>query len=590
MRQGRFALAAALAVLALLTSAVTTSTQAPAFDLVITGGRILDGSGNPWFYGDVGVKDGRIAAVGALGNATAKRRIDATGKFVTPGFIDLHSHADGGLDDPATRHAPNVVAQGITLVVVNQDGRSPNWPLRNQRALYEKQGTGPNTALMVGHGTMRSRIMQQRDDQFSTEAEIKSMQALVEEGMKDGAFGLSAGLEYDPGRYSETREVVALAKVIKPYGGVYISHERSEGADPMWKVKSDPSPFVSLLEAVQETITIGRESGAIVVASHLKAKGANYWGSSQAATRLIREAREQGIEVYADQYPYETSGTDGSTVLIPGWALRPPDAGARAGTPGDQLQAGAAGRGAGGRGGRGGAGGAAIKDAFKQRLGNDLDAVKIRLDIAHEIDRRGGASRIMINDYPDKKYVGQSLQFVATDLKTTPVDAAIWLQLNGADRAGGARMRGFSLAEIDMDHIMQQEFTATCTDGGIATLGQGLPHARFYGTTARKLRYYTLDRGVITLPFAIRSMTGLPAQILGLKDRGLIRTGQWADLVVFDPGTIADKATFTEPHQYPTGIPHVFVNGIAVIDEGKLTSATPGKVLTPERDSWRYGR
>ena len=590
MRHRRFALAAALAVLALLTSAVTTSTQAPAFDLVITGGRILDGSGNPWFYGDVGVKDGRIAAVGALGNATAKRRIDATGKFVTPGFIDLHSHADGGLDDPATRHAPNVVAQGITLVVVNQDGRSPNWPLRNQKALYEKQGTGPNTALMVGHGTMRSRIMQQRDDQFSTEAEIKSMQALVEEGMKDGAFGLSAGLEYDPGRYSETREVVALAKVIKPYGGVYISHERSEGADPMWKVKSDPSPFVSLLEAVQETITIGRESGAIVVASHLKAKGANYWGSSQAATRLIREAREQGIEVYADQYPYETSGTDGSTVLIPGWALRPPDAGARAGAPGDQLQAGAAGRGAGGRGGRGGAGGAAIKDAFKQRLGNDLDAVKIRLDIAHEIDRRGGASRIMINDYPDKKYVGQSLQFVATDLKTTPVDAAIWLQLNGADRAGGARMRGFSLAEIDMDHIMQQEFTATCTDGGIATLGQGLPHARFYGTTARKLRYYTLDRGVITLPFAIRSMTGLPAQILGLKDRGLIRTGQWADLVVFDPVTIADKATFTEPHQYPTGIPHVFVNGIAVIDEGKLTSATPGKVLTPERDSWRYGR
>jgi N-acyl-D-amino-acid deacylase len=254
------------------------------------------------------------------------------------------------------------------------------------------------------------------------------------------------------------------------------------------------------------------------------------------------------------------------------------------------LQAGAAGRGAGGRGGRGGGGGPAIKDVFKQRLGNDLDAVKIRMDIAHEIDRRGGASRIVINDYPDAKYVGKSLQFVATDLKTSPVDAAIWLQLNGADRAGGARMRGFSLAEIDMDHIMQQEFTATCTDGGIATLGQGLPHARFYGTTARKLRYYTLDRGVITLPFAIRSMTGLPAQILGLKDRGLVRTGYHADLVVFDPQTIRDKATFTEPHQYPDGIPHVFVNGVAVVDDGKFTNATPGKVLTPARDSWRYGR
>ena len=585
MPRRRLLLGAALTLFAVLASAPLTSTQAPAFDLLIRGGRVLDGSGNPWFYGDVGVRDGRIAAVGTLTNATAKRTIDATGKFVTPGFIDLHSHADGGLDEMATRHAPNVVAQGITLVVVNQDGRSPNWPLRNQKALYEKQGTGPNTALMVGHGTMRSRVMQQRNNEIASEPEIKAMQALVDEGMKDGAFGLSAGLEYNPGRFSETREVVALARMIKPYGGVYISHERSEGADPMWKVKSDPTPFVSLLEAVQETITIGRDSGAVVVASHLKAKGANYWGSSQAATRLIREAREQGIEVYADQYPYETSGTDGSTVLIPGWALRPPDTGGR-GT-GDQLQAGATGRG--GRGGRG-VGGPPIKDVFKQRLGNDLDAVKIRMDIAHEIDRRGGASRIIINDYPDQKYVGKSLQFVASDLKTSPVDAAIWLQLNGADRAGGARMRGFSLAEIDMDHIMQQEFTATCTDGGIATLGQGLPHARFYGTTARKIRYYTLDRGVITLPFAIRSMSGLPAQILGLKDRGLVRVGHWADLVVFDPATIADKATFTEPHQYPTGIPHVFVNGMAVVDDGKFTNATPGKVLTPAQDSWRHGR
>ena len=590
MPRRQFLLAAALPFLAVLMSVTATSTQAPAFDLLITGARVLDGSGNPWFYGDVGVKDGRIAAVGILAGATAKRKIDATGKFVTPGFIDLHSHADGGLDDPATRHAPNVVAQGITLVVVNQDGRSPNWPLRNQKALYEKQGTGPNTALMVGHGTMRSRIMQQRDDQFATEAEIKAMQALVDEGMKDGAFGLSAGLEYNPGRFSETREVVALAKMIKPYGGVYISHERSEGADPMWHMKSDPTPFVSLLDAVNETITIGRESGAVVVASHLKAKGASYWGSSQAATRLIREAREQGIEVYADQYPYETSGTDGSTVVIPSWALRPPTAEGRGVPPDDQVVNVAGGRGAGGRGGRGGGGGPAIKEVFKQRLGNDLDAVKIRMDIAHEIDRRGGASRIIINDYPDQKYVGKSLQFVATDLKTSPVDAAIWLQLNGADRAGGARMRGFSLAELDLDHIMQQEFTATCTDGGIATPGQGLPHARFYGTMARKIRYFTLDRNVITLPFAIRSMSGLPAQILGLRDRGLIRTGYWADLVIFDPATIADKATFTEPHQYPTGIPTVFVNGVAVVDDGKFTNATPGKVLTPERDSWRYGR
>ncbi len=556
--------------------------QAPAFDLVLKGGKILDGAGNPWFYGDVGIKGGRIVAVGALGTGTATRTIDVTGKIVTPGFIDLHSHGDGGLANMELRHAPNVVAQGITLVVVNQDGRSPRWPIRDQKTLYDKQGIGPNAALMVGHGTLRSKVMGQRDNQVATDADIQAMQKLVDEGMADGAFGLSTGLEYNPGRFSETREVVALTRNVKPYGGFYISHERSEGADPMWKVKSDPTPFVSLLEAVNETITIGRETGVPVVASHLKAKGASYWGSSQAATRLIREAREQGLEVYADQYPYETSGTDGSTVLIPGWAIA-----AVGEATGDQLEAG--GGGGGGRGGRGG-GGAAIKERFKKRLGNDEDVRKIRMDIAHEIDRRGGASRIIINAYPDPKYVGKSVQFVADDLKMGAVDAAIWLQLNGADRAGGASMRGFSLSEIDLDHIMQQDFTATCTDGGIVALGEGLPHARFYGTMARKIRRFVLDRGVISMPFAIRSMTSLPAQIMGLKDRGLLRPGYWADVVVIDPELVADKATFTEPHQYPTGLPYVLVNGVAVVDAGKLTKATAGKVITPRSDGWRYGK
>ena len=566
-------LAAGTTLIVSVLGTISVQSQAQQFDLLIRGGQVLDGSGNPWFYADIGVKDGRIAALGTLVNATATRVIDATGKIVTPGFIDMHSHADGGLANMELRHSPNMVAQGITLSVVNQDGRSPRWPIRDQKALYEKQGIGTNAALLVGHGTVRTRVMtNQRDNQIATDADIRAMQQLVEEGMADGAFGLSSGLEYDPGRYSETREVVALTRIVKPYGGFYISHERSEGADPMWKVKSDPSPFVSLIEAVNETITIGRETGVPVVASHLKAKGASYWGSSQVATRLIREARAQGVPVYADQYPYETSGTDGSTVLIPGWALQPSGQ-----ATGDQLSA-----------GRGG--GAAGKAVFKQRLGLDDDVRKIRMDIAHEIDRRGGAARIIITDFPDQKYVQKSLQFVADDLKVSAVDAAIWLQLNGADRAGGARMRGFSLSEIDLDHIMQQDFTATCTDGDIARLGQGLPHARFYGTMARKIRYYSLDRGVISLPHAIRSMTSLAAQIIGLKDRGLVQKGYWADLVVFDPRTIADKATFTEPHQYPTGIPFVFVNGVAVVDEGKMTGATPGKVLTPRVDGTRYAK
>jgi N-acyl-D-amino-acid deacylase len=562
-----------IAVLALAGIGLAAPPQA-AYDLVIRGGQVVDGSGNPWFYADIAVKDGRIVAVGRLGNATATRTIDATGKIVTPGFIDLHSHSDGGIDTMELRSNHNMVAQGITLSVVNQDGRSPT-PIRDQKALYEKQGVGTNVALMAGHGTARQRAMAGRLQQVATDADIAAMQKWVEAEMNEGAFGLSSGLEYEPGRWSETREVVELTRVVKPFGGFYISHERSEGPDPMWHLPSDPTPYVSLLEAVNETITIGRETGVPVVASHLKAKGVTYWGSSYAATRLIRDARAQGIEVYADQYPYETSGTDGSTVLIPAWATRPL---APAGTPP-----------AGGRGGRGGAeGGPGVKVVFKERLANADDNAKIRRDIAHEIDRRGGATRLIIGAFPDPKYVQKSLQFVADDLKLSPVDAAIWLQMNGTDQRGGARMRGFSLSEIDLDHIMQQDFTATCTDGDTPRFGQGTVHARFYGTMPRKIRHFVLDRNVISLPFAIRSMTSLGAQIMGLKDRGLVQKGYWADLVVFDLQTVADTSTFVEPHQYPTGIPYVFVNGAAVVDNGKLTGATPGKVLTPKTDSTRY--
>ena len=552
----------------------TVRSQAPAYDLIIRGGQVIDGTGNPWFYADVAVKDGRIAAVGSLGAAKATRVIDATGKIVTPGFIDMHSHADGGLASMELRHSPNMVAQGITLSVVNQDGRSPRWPIRDQKALYEKQGIGTNAALLVGHATVRTRVMgNQRDNQVATDADIRAMQQLVEEGMADGAFGLSSGLEYDPGRFSETREVVALTRMVKPYGGFYISHERSEGADPMWKVKSDPSPFVSLIEAVNETITIGRETGVPVVASHLKAKGASYWGSSQVATRLIHEARAQGIPVYADQYPYETSGTDGSTVLIPGWALQPPGQ-----ASGDQLNA-----------GRGG--GASGKAAFKQRLGLDDDVRKIRMDIAHEIDRRGGASRIIITRLPGREV---RAEVTAVRCRRSEDGRRGCGDLAAAERRRPRRRRAHArlLARRKSISITSCSRTSPrpARTGISRGSGRALPHARFYGTMARKIRYYSLDRGVISLPHAIRSMTSLAAQIIGLKDRGLVQTGYWADLVVFDPKTVADKATFTEPHQYPTGIPFVFVNGVAVVDDGKLTQATPGKVLTPKSDGSRYAK
>jgi N-acyl-D-amino-acid deacylase len=560
-----------LSVLALvLVTGLALTSQAPEFDLVLAGGRVLDGTGNPWYVADVAVKDGRIAAMGPGLASRGARTIDVSGKFIAPGFIDIHSHSDRGLADPALKQNLNMIAQGITLSVVNQDGRSPEWPLRAQRAKYEKQGVGNNVALMVGHGTVRQRVMGPRSREIATEADITAMRALVDEGMRDGGFGLSAGLEYVPGRFSDTREVVELAKAIRPFGGFYISHERSEGKDPMWKVASDPTPAVDLLAAVEETITVGRDAGVPAVASHLKAKGANYWGASHAATRLIRDARAAGIEVYADQYPYDTSGSDGSTVLIPMWALA---------TPGADV------------GGQLGESDAALRgDAKKNlatRLANPAEAAKIRRDIDHEIARRGGAARVVVYDHPNKKYIEKSLEDVARDLGNSPAEAAIALQMTGYDRPGGGRMRGYSLSEVDIEHIMQQDFTATCTDGDTVAFGDGVPHARFYGTMPRKIRRYVVERGVIALPFAIRSMTSLAAQIMGLRDRGVVRPGAWADLVVFDLATIADTATFTRPHQYPAGMPHVFVNGVAVVENGKFTQATPGKVLTPSADGWR---
>jgi N-acyl-D-amino-acid deacylase len=532
--------------------------QSAPFDLLIRGGRVLDGTGNPWFPADIGVRDGRIVAVGPLPSATATRVVDATGKYVSPGFIDIHSHADdgsrpeGGLRDasPEIRSAPNLVSQGITTVVVNHDGRSP-WPLSAQRALLEKQKIGPNAMLLVGHGTVRRQVMANDVRRRATPDEVARMRALVRQALSEGAVGMSAGLEYDPGRWSTTDELIELARELVAVRGVYISHERSEGTDPLWYVPSQDGPGPpTLLDAVRETIEIGEKTGARVVASHLKAKGAHYWGSSTAAVSLIQRARDRGVDVWADQYPYPTSGTDGSTVLIPAWARR--------GTGAEAVQ------------------------TLKRALGDPKSAEQVRSDIAHEIQRRGGADNVIVFDYTDKSLYGKSLAEIARGWQLTPVEAAIRMQMEGLpNRNGGARMRGFSMAEVDMEHIGRQPWVATSTDGGIALPSDGpTTHARFYGSFPRKIRHYALDRGVISLEAAIRVSTSLPALIMRLTDRGLIKEGMAADLVIFDAATIRDKATFFEPHQHSEGIEHVFINGTAVVDGTQLTAALPGRLLT----------
>ena len=558
-------LAATLFASASAVQAQTTRDAAGPFDLIVRGGRILDGTGNPWFRADLGVRDGRIVYVGLLPDASAARVIDATGRYVSPGFIDIHSHADDGsarigeatirTDQLERKAAPNVVSQGVTTVVVNHDGRSP-WPIREQRGLLERQRTGPNVMLMVGHGTVRRQVMGDDFRRPATDEEVRRMRALVRQALEEGAVGMSAGLEYVPGRWSTTDEVAALAEELVPYDGVYISHERSEGADPMWFWPSQDEPGPpTLQDAILETIEIGRLSGARVVASHIKAKGAHYWGSSGSAIQLIERARAEGVRVFADQYPYATSGSDGSTVLIPSWAT----SSEREGGPGPAAM-------------------------LRRNLADPERAANIRRDVAHEIRRRGGADRVVVFEYPRAEWVGKNLQEIADSRGVDPVQMAIDLQLEGdPDRRGGGRLRGFSMSEIDVENYAAQAWVATASDGGIAVPEDGSVHPRYYGTFPRKIRQYALTAKALSLESAIRSQTSLPARIMGLQDRGEIRVGNWADLVVFDLATIADQATFFEPHQHATGIDHVLVNGEFVVEDGEILLTVPGKLIPSRR-------
>ena len=556
--------AAALCVASLPTTPLLTAQQSRHFDLLIRGGRILDGTGNPWFRADIAVRDGRIVALGMLTGATADRVIDAAGRYVSPGFIDIHSHADDGgsgrrasirNDSIHRKAAPNIVSQGATTVVVNQDGRSP-WPIGEQRATLERQGVGPNVMLMVGHGTVRRMAMGDDFRRAATPNETARMATLVRQALEEGAVGISAGLEYVPGRWSTTDELVALVAELAPYDGVYISHERAEGADPMWYLPSrhEGTP-PTLQDAVAETIEIGRRTGVRVVASHIKAKGVGYWGQSAAAIETIQRARDEGVRVWADQYPYSTSGTDGRTVLIPRWALDDEDAtrAADARPPAAMLEI---------------------------RLRDPETAALVRSDITHEIGRRGGVNRIVVFEHPNEDYVGKNLGEIAVERGEDPIETAIALQLEG-DRArpGGGRFRGFSMSEDDVENYAGQPWVVTASDGGIAWPGDGPVHPRFYGTFPRKIRHYALTVGALSLESAIRAQTSLPARIMGLADRGEVREGYWADLVVFDLETITDQATFEQPHQHSTGIDHVLVNGEFVVDEGRIVMALPGRVI-----------
>ena len=550
-----------------LSVAVTPlAAHAQIFDVLIRGGKVLDGTGNPGFYADVGIRDGDIVAVGPLADATAARVIDGTGKTVVPGFIDVHSHADGpeygprGLrsDDPLRRAAPNLVTQGITTVIVNHDGGSA-WPIADQlRALAEK-GIGPNAAVLIGHGTIRRLAMGDDFRREATPAEIERMRALVRQGMTQGAYGMSSGLEYVPGRWSNTEEMVAVVQELAPYHGVYITHERASGTDPMWYRPSDrDATTTTMLEAVAETIEIAERTGVTSVQTHIKARGANYWGSSHGAIQLIERARQRGVDIWADQYPYNTTGSDGNTVLIPEWVFGGSDGG------GGRVQNRT----------RNFAG------SLRGVLAADSATEALRIDIAHEIERRGSAQNILVMEYPDPSLTRKTIAELAEQFGISAIDVAIKLQLEGnPERRGGAQLRGFSLSEYDVESYARMPWVATATDGWVTLPEDGLTHVRVYGTFPRKIADYAMERGIISVADAVRSATSLPAQIMGFRDRGMIREGMRADIAVLDLARLADRATFFEPHQYADGVDYVLIGGEFVVDDGEITGALPGEVI-----------
>jgi N-acyl-D-aspartate/D-glutamate deacylase len=521
----------ALAALGLVAAPLAARAQEPAregvrYDVVIRNGRVLDGHGNPWFRADVGIVGERIEAVGDLANTSAGRVIDATGLYVAPGFIDTHSHAGGGLASEDRSHARPLLAQGITTVFVNPDGGG-SVDLAEQRAELLADGLGVNVAQFVPHGAIRGQVLGM-DDRLATPAELDTMRALVRAGMEEGAWGLSSGPFYAPGSYSDTHELVELTRVAGEFGGAYQSHVRDES-----------TYTIGVIAAVEEVVTVAREAGLPGVWTHAKALGPPVWGYSLALVRRLERARAEGVEVYMDQYPYTASATGLTAALLPRWA--------QAGG-GDSLQA---------------------------RLARADDLARIRDAMVENLARRGGADRIQFRRFrEDPSIEGRTLADIARDDGVDPIDAALALF-----RQGSPSIVSHNMDERDVELIMDHPMTMTASDGDLVPWQEGVPHPRSYAAFTRKLETYVVERGVVTLEEAVRSMTSLPARVYRMPDRGEVRAGAAADLVVFDLARVHTASAFTDPHHLAEGMVHVFVNGQAAITDETFTDVRAGRVL-----------
>ena len=532
--------------------AISATPSQPAtakYDLLLRNGQVVDGSGNPWFYGDVAIDDGKIAAVGALKDAKADRVIDATGLVIAPGFIDVHTHADDGLYDIPL--AENFIRDGVTTIVTGNCGGS----VRDVGAYYARIDgrTTLNVTTLIGHNTTLRAVKGDKAGDLTSE-QMDKAKGIVRRAMLDGAIGFSTGLIYIPGQWSKTEEIIELNKVASEFGGIYASHMRNEGGQ--------------IMDAIDEAIRIGREGGTRVQISHFKipTDAAKKLGGSDATLKRVADARAAGLEVWLDQYPYTASST-GITTLLPDSILQGGGDSARKAleTPEGvekalkaMHQTHVVGR------GRKHFGYAVIAScrAYPQYNGKSIYEVAQ----IEKAKASGGAELLKTTTQPS----GSAADVTMEDQYRTIID--IYLK-------GGASMVFHSMDETEVMNIMRHPLVSIASDSGVRAFGSGVPHPRGYGTNCRVLGQYVREKRLIPLEEAIRKMTSMPALAFRLNNRGSLRPGYAADVVLFDPKTVTDKATFEKPHQYSEGMSHILVNGRVVMEGGKMTGATPGGPL-----------
>lgn len=532
------------------------------FDILVKNGKIIDGTGNPWFHGDIGIRGDTIVEIGDLSGKAAVKTIDARGMAVSPGFIDMHTHCDYGLDRPDSKANLNYLIQGTTTVVTGNCGDSVSLKVAETKKRWEDEGIGTNVVFLVGHGTIRRAVMEEEPREAKRE-EIEKMQAVLRQSMKEGAWGMSTGLEYIPGRYANTEEIIELTKVVGEFGGIYTSHMRDEST--------------RIIEAIEETIRIGEETGVPVNIAHFKVCGKDIWGLLKDAVKVVNDAWARGIYITADQYPYVQSAPVGPIISI-------------AKVPEDMEPL------------------AEIRKKMRDRNLLDAEREKLREQYVDELKKA----------LSDKSKKEQIKKFTLEGLPDDPSDIALWgwhnytilvaeknTHLMGKNISDLAREQkrdafdlvvdmildepdmlysGGSMSEDDLQYALRQDWVMVSSDGDASPIIKKTDkprrgHPRDYGSQTKVLRKYVREEKILTLENAIRKMTSLPASFLQMKDRGMLSGGYKADIVIFDPETVRDNSTYADAHQYSSGVEYVILNGKISIENGEYNDALNGKVL-----------